>query len=253
MSKFLFAIPAAQVIFQDKYEKGVHVGRDLVEVVSAFRGLIWAIETIATGEKIHDVRAFRKILIDSYDEKNIDNDAKFLLLTAEEKGFIDQAVKTFDWTFGGKVQFWVRWDEFFDSVTAIKPYDESNPDATYVEWKRDWDAKQEAKKAEKLRLEQEAIERKRQEEIKAAQILSEEIQIVLAAKLEELKNAGKFGVNATVEDLPADVRAAAEATARANIAAKAVKTESAHAEPAVINVPVETVPEVPAVEADEII
>lgn len=91
-TKYLFAVPAAQVIYQDKIEKGVLVGRDVLEVVSAYRGLIWAVESIAHGDKIHEVRDLRKKLIASHDERDFQNDAAYLLIDAEEKGFIEQAI-----------------------------------------------------------------------------------------------------------------------------------------------------------------
>lgn len=258
-AKYLFAVPAAQVIYQDRFGKdGKHEGREVIEVVSAYRGLIWAIESIAHGEKINEVRDFRKRLIESYDERDFNNDAAFLLISAEEKGFLDQAVKTFDWTFAGKVQFWVRWDEFFDGIRDIKLYDETKPDVTYVEWKRAWDAKQEAKKAAKLKAEQEAVELKRQAEAKAAQELQAEIDLVLETKLSELKEAGKYGHAAVVTDLPADVRAEAEVIARATIAQRKIDAETAKTEVPKTNAPkaddvkIEET-KVPQLEADEII
>jgi hypothetical protein len=251
-TKYLFAVPAAQVIYQDKIEKGVLVGRDVLEVVSAYRGLIWAVESIAHGDKIHEVRDLRKKLIASHDERDFQNDAAYLLIDAEEKGFIEQAIKTFDWTFGGKVQFWVRWDDFFDAVRNITVYDESKPNAEYVEWKRNWDVKQEAIKAAKLKAEQEALEKKRQEELKAAQELQTEIDAILEAKLQELKDAGKFGHAAVIADLSPEVRAEAETEARAIIAArKEEASKPAAAE--VVETKVEETKTVPSVEADEII
>jgi hypothetical protein len=137
--KYILALPEAQAIIDVINDKG-QIKRIVREIISALQGVHLALEAISAGEKLFEVWELRRKLNELKHPENAMNDATFIVLTTEERDFILAGTKRFDWTIGGKVNFWIRWEPFFTALANIKEYDEKNPPVEYVEWKRKWDA-----------------------------------------------------------------------------------------------------------------
>lgn len=249
-TKYLLKVTPAQFIWEEKYNTETNpptlLSRKLKEVVSAFTGYDFALQSVTQGPKLFEIWELRSRLKKLAVPENHDYDARYVVLTAEERELLLQGFRTIDWTFQQQVTFWVRWDEFFADVKNITDFDEENPPIEYVTWKHEFEQFQVKLAAERKAAEERVLaERKAAEERKAAK-LAEIRSRLLGAKLEELVGLGKLGSAAGVEDIPAGIAADIELQVQAEYEA-------------FINAPVKSdvvetkEPSVPQVEADEII
>jgi hypothetical protein len=204
--QWLLRLTDTQVISQDTYKDGVLQSREIMGYVSSLEGILMSLETVTSGEGVFNVWDLRKRLKTMAHPTDKIQNAKYVLLSAEEKELITKAVKSIDWTFKNTIQLWVRWEEFFDDLRNIVEFDEDNPPAGYVEDKECFDAAVEAYKAEKRKLEEQA-----------AAELEAETNVVLENVFKELQDKGLLGPAATIEDVPEKAKKAAQEQAKANI------------------------------------
>ena len=199
--KYILALPEAQAIIDVVNDKG-QVKRLVREIISALQGVHLALEAISAGEKLFEVWELRRKLNELKHPENAMNDATFIILTTEERDFILAGTKRFDWTIGGKVNFWIRWEPFFTALANIKEYDEKNPPVEYVEWKRKWDADLAEINAKKLAAEEAALAKKNARDAFRTSAYEAALATELENELQSLKDAGKLGNAATTDDLP---------------------------------------------------
>jgi hypothetical protein len=252
-NKFLLKLPQAQAIVEDVVsEQGQFVERKVKEIISALVGVRLALEVVSNGEKVFEVWSFRRRLEELRSPKGPLNDATFIVMSTEEKEFLIKGVKSFDWTLRGQANFWIRWPDFFAALADIQPFDEKNPPIDYVEWKTKWDEEMKKIEDEKREAEEKALAAKREKELAEAAELSEETMVILADTLDRLKEVGKLGPAATIEDIPEAVRAEASLKAKQNIEDRKKNATETKAEekpvdaPAVIETAAVAVPETAA-------
>jgi hypothetical protein len=233
-NKFIISLPEAQAIVDVVEDKKV-VKRVLREVISGLYGVQLALESIAQGEKIFEVWELRKKLAELKHPDGPMKDATFIVLTAEERDFVMAGLKRFDWTVRGTVNFWIRWEAFFDAMANIRELDERNPPVEYVEWKRAWDADKSARDAEKRAAEDAVLAKKTALDEFEQQQYTELLEIELADALDRLKEMGRLGEAATVDDVPASVRA--ECENKCKLAAQGIAEEKRKSEDAIESTP----------------
>jgi hypothetical protein len=235
--KYILALPEAQAIIDIVNDKG-QLKRIVREIISALQGVHLALEAISAGEKLFEVWELRRKLNELKHPENAMNDATFIVLTTEERDFILAGTKRFDWTIGGKVNFWIRWEPFFTALANIKEFDEKNPPVEYVEWKRKWDADIAEINAKKLAAEEAALAKKNARDAFRTSSYDAALASELEKELQSLKELGKLGNAATTDDLPEASRtkciSAANFAADSAVAAYDV-TEAANAKEAAAN------------------
>lgn len=223
MAQHLLHLPAPRVVVRPRMDavgapvldaEGKHI-LDIQEIVDPLMGLEMALQSVTQGPKLFDVWSLRKRIKELRDPEDARQSARYLLLDDSEKEILLTGFKTLDWTFQGKHTFWVEWDALFDSMAAIKPYDEVKPDVDYVAWRTGYEAAKAAKAKAIKEAEAAALAA-----AEAAKLDRETgIQLLVTADLQEalgdLKRLGKLGPNATTDDLSLEVqrriREAAEA------------------------------------------
>lgn len=204
--QWLLRLTDTQVISQDTYKDGILISREIMGYVSSLEGVLMALETVTSGDGVFSVWDLRKRLKTLAHPTSKMQNAKYALLSVEEKELVTKAVKSIDWTFKNQIQVWVRWEEFFDDLRNIVEFDEENPPADYAADKERFDAEIEAIKVEQRRI----------EELAAAE-LEAETNVVLEVLFKELQDKGLLGPAATIEDVPEKTKKAAQEQAKANI------------------------------------
>lgn len=239
MAQHLLHLPAARIVVRPRVdtegkpvldESGKHL-LDIQEIVDPLVGLELALQSVTQGPKLFEVWSLRKRIKEAMDRENPQASARYLLLDDAEKDILLTAVKTLDWTFGGKHMFWVEWEALFDAISGIKAYDETKPDAEYVAWRTGYEAAKAAKAKAIKDAEAAALAA-----AEAAKLDRETgIQALVDADLQEalgdLKRLGKLGPNAGIEDLSTVVRDTIRAQAERDYDA-GKRWTSAPAEPA---------------------
>jgi hypothetical protein len=204
--QWLLRLTDTQVISQDTYKDGILIAREIMGYVSSLEGVLMALETVTSGDGVFSIWDLRKRLKTLAHPTSKMQNAKYALLSVEEKELVTKAVKSIDWTFKNQIQVWVRWEEFFDDLRNIVEFDEENPPADYTADKERFDAEIEAIKVEQRRI----------EELAAAE-LEAETNVVLEVLFKELQDKGLLGPAATIEDVPEKTKKAAQEQAKANI------------------------------------
>jgi hypothetical protein len=222
---YIISLPPTQAIMDIVNDKG-QTKRVVRELISGLQGVQLALESISSGDKVFEIWELRRKLNALKHPETPVFDAQFLVVTAEERDFILAGVKRFDWTVRGTVNFWIRWEDFFKSVSDIKEFDEKNPPVEYVEWKRKWDADLKAAEEKKREAEAVALAKKAARDAHRDNAYNAALASELEAELARLKERGKLGSAAATEDVPESSRA--ECITRANAAAdEALKTYDA--------------------------
>jgi hypothetical protein len=215
---YIITLPPTQAIVDTVNDQG-QLKRVVRELISGLQGVQLALESISSGDKLFEIWELRRKLNALKHPKTPVNDARFIVVTTEERDFILAGMKRFDWTVRGTVNFWIRWEDFFKSMSEIKEFDEKNPPVEYVEWKRKWDADIAEAEAEKREAEAAALAKKAARDAHRDSSYNSVLAIELDTELARLKDCGKLGSAATVEDVPESSRV--ECIARANAAADA--------------------------------
>jgi hypothetical protein len=195
MSKsYLFALPLARAVLENA-DSTVPV------FISGLRGIEMALASITQGPKLFEIWNLRKRIHDSlFADGRLD--ARYLVLSAEEKELVLHAVKNFDWTLKGESQFWVNWGAFLDALQEIPEFDEKNPPADYVTWKKEFDAYKAEQEAARKAAEAKALAAKEASEKKRRDGIAKIKDALLAEALQQKIRDGKLGNAATIEDLP---------------------------------------------------
>lgn len=227
MSKsYLLALPQARAVLEN-------AASTVPVFISGLRGIEMALASITQGPKLFEIWNLRKRLHESLFADGT-RDARYLVLSSEEKELVLHAVKNFDWTLKGESQFWVNWGAFLDALQDIPEFDEKNPSADYVTWKKEFDAYKAEQDTLRKAAEAKALALKEAAEKKRRDGVAKIKDALLAEALQQKITEGKLGNAATIDDLPdvlvVEIAEQAEAQYKLVEAAEAAAPATAPAE-----------------------